>query len=259
MTDTGPVRWLTAFIDLPDDRFEAGAAFWAEVLNAPMGPTRDTGMFATLEPVAGDSCARVQRTSDGPRIHLDLHVEADGQADELKQKALDAGATLLAEPGFPILASPAGLRFCLVDHHGEAERPAPNPTPQPHTLHLVCIDVPADSFETEYRFWATLFGLGSQPGDPGEFARVHVAPHMPFGILIQRLSADDDATEARAHLDMSCGPNVAEVAAAHVKLGATVVTELDDWTVMHDPTGQEYCLVNGSVEAPNWAKFALQN
>lgn len=246
------VRWLTAFLDVPDPSHDAASAFWASALSGSLGPTRgDRGQFATLEPAEGDACVRLQRFDDGPRVHLDLHVD---EPDVARRHAESLGATHLADHGFHIMRTPAGFVFCLVHHRGEGARPAPAAEPHPLALDTLCLDVAAADFESELRFWVAMFGLGWRAGDPPEFARVHVPQTMPFGLLVQQLGADDPGP-ARAHFDLHCEAGTEEaVAEAHIAQGATRVGRFDGWIVMRDPADLLYCLVTGPVNNPPWSQ-----
>src|SRR4051812_20897175 len=90
--------WLSAFLDLPPDRYDAGVSFWEDVTafqrSSPRGPHDE---FATLVPPAGDDYLKVQRVGEGaPRLHLDVHVEdprtaADGLAGDGARVVADEG------------------------------------------------------------------------------------------------------------------------------------------------------------------------
>jgi hypothetical protein len=70
-------RWITAFFDLPEATYEAGADFWSAVTGYPRSPQRgEHDQFATLVPSGGQDYLRLQRVGDGgPRVHLDLSVD----------------------------------------------------------------------------------------------------------------------------------------------------------------------------------------
>lgn len=235
------VRWLTAFIDLPPDRFAAGSAFWlgatATELSGFRGPDAS---FATLIPVAGDAHLRVQRLAEPEgRIHLDLHVDDVGSAVD---EAVALGATERHRDGHAVLASPGGLVFCLVDHHGEAEIAPPAADPHPCTVDQICLDVPASRFDDEVAFWSTLTGWPPEQAVLQEFTRLTRPAGSPMRLLLQRLGPDDAAESTRAHLDLSAGDHVEALAAHHGAQGAEVLGVHRFWTVMRDPAGLVYCL-----------------
>lgn len=240
------IRWLTAFIDLPPDRFDAGVAFWCSVTGSALSPPRgEEDQFATLLPPSGDPYLRVQRLDgDEPRIHLDLHVGsiADGVA-----RATELGAEIIARPGHAILLTPGGFTFCLVEHrvdgdHAEADRAEPLPDPVPHLLDQVCLDIAADRFEAEVAFWSELTGWPARRGSLDEFAVLDRPAGQPLRLLLQRLGPEDDGPPARAHLDLACGPDREAVAAHHLTAGAGRGTTGPVWLTMTDPVGMVYCV-----------------
>ncbi len=242
------IRWLTAFVDMPPATFDAGCRFWCGVTGTtPSEPRGDADQFATLLPPDGDAFLRVQRCDDAttPRIHLDLHVMSVPDATD---RAMQAGAAVLAEPGHVILASPTGLVFCLVDHHGEDTRPRSVDDPFPNVVDQICIDVPDDRFDEELQFWSDLTGWAVGRGALTEFAWLESPRSLPLRILLQRLGADDGSDTARAHLDLSCGRHVDAVSAAHVELGGRVELEAPHWTTLIDPAGLPYCLTQRNPE-----------
>src|SRR4051794_40559004 len=105
--------WLTAFLDFPADRYDAGVAFWERVTgyqrSAPRGEHDE---FATLVPPDGDDYLRVQRlASGGPRIHLDLQVDDVAAAGAAAERL---GAGIAEDHGdHQVLRSPGGFTFCL--------------------------------------------------------------------------------------------------------------------------------------------------
>ena len=56
------IHWLTAFIDLPIDGFDRGAAFWQRVTESRISAPRGADdQFVTLIPPDGHAYLRVQR------------------------------------------------------------------------------------------------------------------------------------------------------------------------------------------------------
>ncbi len=225
---------------MPSASFNAGVQFWQDVTRSSLSaPRGDEGEFATLIPIDGDPYLRVQRTEEGPRIHLDLHVDSIPDA---RERAQQLGATLIADLGHAIMASPNGLTFCFVGHHGESHIPLPGPADLEQRLDQVCIDIPADSFASECEFWHQLSGWELNHSRLHEFASLTQPSDIPLRILFQKLGADDGGQTARAHLDIACGQSVDAVRAAHESLGAEFVHGGIVWTTMRDPGGMLYCL-----------------
>ena len=235
------IRWITAFIDQSAEAFETGTRFWQGVTNSGLSPRRGPDReFATLLPPTGDPYIRVQRTGDGSSgIHLDFHVSSLRDA---RRHLEELGATLLHDLGHLVMTSPAGMVFCLVEHHGESVVTSPFDVERPHVLDQVCIDIPASQFEEESIFWTKATGWEQRTGALEEFAYLVRSPVMPVRILFQRLGADDERASAHAHLDLACGDHVDAIAEKHQRLGAVLVEPHQYWTAMKDPAGMPYCL-----------------
>ncbi len=244
MTDvTPPVRWLTAFIDRPTERFDETVAFWTAVTGSSLSSRRGhTGEFATLVPPDGDAYLRVQRIDDGPGgCHIDLHVD-DVEVAARRAELLGAEAHH-AEDGLVVLRSPAGLWFCAVHHDGESARPGvPNVDGRSRTrVDQVCIDVPPDEYDRECRFWAAVTCWEHRAALLPEFSYTVRPDPIAIRLLFQRRDAAPSRDVARAHLDLACD-DVATAVADHTALGARVVAVHEHWTVMADPSGLPYCL-----------------
>jgi hypothetical protein len=237
---SGPY-WLSAFLDLPPEQYDAGAVFWEDVTgfqrSSPRGPRAE---FATLVPPDGDAYLRVQRVGDGPpRLHLDLHV-ADPRASA--HELVADGAGLVADEGdFLTLTSPGGLTFCLVSHPaGTRPQPRERPDGTLSCADQVCLDIPPSRFDAELDFWHRLTGWQRRDLAPGsEFGRLTPPGDLPLRLLVQRL--DDEQDAVTAHLDWAATDHEAELA-AHVAAGAQVLSRHEEWTVLRDPAGMVYCL-----------------
>lgn len=236
------IRWLTAFVDLPGQTFDAGVDFWEAVSGTTRSEPRGaSGEFATLTPGSGDAHLRVQRADVAEaRVHLDLHVDHVGGA----VAAATALGGLVSEEfdGWVVMTSPGGFVFCFVGHHGEATVPAPLPQPVPHRVDQVSIDIPHAMWDTECEFWAELTGWVCHVGSLEEFAVLDRPDGIPMRVLLHRLGQDDAGQAVRAHLDLACGERRAEVAHHHRSLGATHVFDGPHWTTLRDPAGLVYCV-----------------
>ncbi len=216
--------WLTAFIDLPARRHEAGAAFWQGVTGYELSsPRGDRGEFATLVPAEGDPFLRVQRTADGSAgLHLDLHHP---------------------DQEFRVLRSPGGLAYCEVPAD-LVHRPPPATWPGGHLslVDQVCLDIPPSRYDEECAFWAGRTGwqLMDIP-TKHEFQALVRPADQPIRILLQRV--DDERPHVTAHFDIGTNDRAAETA-RHEALGATVVRRHEWWTVLRDPTGAAYCITD---------------
>lgn len=235
--------WTTAFLDLAAADYERGVVFWAEVTGSRVSsPRGEADEFATLVPRDGHDHLRVQRLVDGVSgLHLDLHV-ADPRA--AADRAVGLGATRVADRGYVVVRSPAGLTFCLVHAPGRAvRRSSPASWPGGRSqVDQVCLDVGPSAYETEWAFWRELTGFAETPTVPpgGGFRRLDGPGALR--LLVQRL---DEDRPPGCHLDLSADDRTAEVA-RHVGLGATVRSVHDEWTVLADPAGTTYCVTDRS-------------
>jgi hypothetical protein len=235
-------RWITAFLDFPEETYEAGADFWSAVTGYPRSPQRgEHGQFATLVPSGGQDYLRLQRVGDdGPRVHLDLSVDDLATATD-EAGGLGAGVVDRPYDDVTIMSSPGGFVFCLV--RGQVgERPAPADWPDGRTSYVdqVCLDIPPSRYDDELAFWSAVTGWRRRDPAPGsEFGRVTPGPEQPLQLLLQRL--DDEQDTVTAHLDWSASDHEAEVA-AHEAAGAEVQGRFERWTVLRDPAGLTYCV-----------------
>jgi hypothetical protein len=192
------IRWVYAFVDRPREHFTVAAEFWTAVtgtsLSEPRGAERE---FASLLPngtkdapeagTAGtapqpDACLKLQGVASGsPGAHLDLAVE---DIPALVARAVSLGATVVAEQGFVVLASPAGQLFCAVGWHGESRRPG---VVEGARLDQVSIDIPPELYEEETTFWGELTGWPVLTGSRPEFRAVKPPARLPVRIMLHRL------------------------------------------------------------------------
>ena len=107
-----------------------------------------------------------------------------------------------------------------------------------HRSHLctIVIDVPADDHAASATFWGAATG---KPQRELSFPEFHGARlHESLVLLVQRLGDGP----ARVHLDIHTDDVAAEIARL-THLGAEVVEQFDDWTIMTDPAGLPFCVV----------------
>jgi glyoxalase superfamily protein len=238
------IRWLTVFVDVPADRFDRAARFWAAVTESTVSPPwGERQEFVTLVPGSGTPILAVQQVGDEQsRLHLDIHVDDVAAATE---RAAELGATVLHADEWTVLTSPAGFVHCLVRGAGGADRPSPVAIGGAGSslVDQLAIDIPADQFATEVGYWASLIGW---PADSvelhPEFTVLRRPDDMPFRLLLQRLGEDDQRPLATAHLDIAAGDDRTTLAAAHERLGARLVRTAPGWVTLTDPAGVTYCL-----------------
>lgn len=212
-----------------------------EATGSKLSETRgDLAEFATLLPAGGEAYLRVQRVENGGGTHVDLHVD---DVEGFLIHAANAGGSVDRSSCAPALVwSPGGIPCCVVEHRGETTRPDPylSGSGASSLVDQVCIDIPADRFADECRFWSTLTGWVVQSSSRYEEFKFLIRPGWsPLRMLLQR-RRDNDAPTA-AHLDIAAD-DVKMIVADHVRLGATVLDEFDSWTAMRDPSGFPYCV-----------------
>jgi hypothetical protein len=107
-----------------------------------------------------------------------------------------------------------------------------------HRSHLtaIVIDVPEDVHAATTLFWGAATGQVQQQLSFPEFHGARL--HESLILLVQRLGSGTP----RVHVDIHTDDVDAEVARLTM-LGATVVEVHDDWTIMADPAGLPFCVV----------------
>jgi hypothetical protein len=118
-----PVDWGThsslvdqVCLDIPEDRFDDEAAFWAALLERDVHDSPGYAEFARLDRLPGDPVRLLlQRCgSAGPvRAHLDLATTA--RPDEVRRLTALGAPVVRVTDGWTTLRDPAGLEFCVTD------------------------------------------------------------------------------------------------------------------------------------------------
>jgi len=246
------LRWLTAFLDFPAGTFERGVDFWREATGCGLSSFRGAdGEFATLLPLSGDAYLRVQRVRQGPGgCHLDLHVDSAATSlDDMAARAAGLGARVRrrADGGLIIADSPGGFTFCLVRWHGESVVPGPLIAADgaASRVDTLCLDVPPELFDQECSFWSALTGWRTGPAPVPGYTYLSEPPGIAMAVrlLLQRLDSAPAEQPVRAHVDFGCTER-RDTLGRHLALGSRIIAEPGYWTVLADPTGREYCLVN---------------
>lgn len=104
------------------------------------------------------------------------------------------------------------------------------------------------------RFWAAVLdGYAVRPYDAAETARLAALGHTPESdptVLVDgpgphlcfQATRERKTARNRVHLDVACDDRPTEVARLRA-LGASVVRDASGYTVMRDPEGNEFCVV----------------
>jgi hypothetical protein len=190
----------------------------------------------------------VQRVRDGGGgCHLDLHVDtATRSLEEAAAQAKALGARVRhVEDGLVVLESPGGFAFCLVEWHGESVVPPALVTDGggASRVDTLCLDAPPADFERESAFWASLAGSEARSAPVPGFAYLTGPAGMPVRLLFQQLDTAVPGQRVRAHLDIGAMDRQ-RVVAWHVALGSRIAGTFPFWTVLADPAGYEYCVVD---------------
>jgi hypothetical protein len=120
--------------------------------------------------------------------------------------------------------------------------------PDGHRSRLVqlSVDVPSERYDEELRFWRAATGWADEPVRRPEFRRLVHRAESPLQLLVQRLG-DDEATQARAHLDLGSDDLAAETARVEA-LGARVLWPGDGFVALEDPTGLPFCVTSNDPD-----------
>ena len=108
----------------------------------------------------------------------------------------------------------------------------------PHRSHLctIVIDVPSADHAATAAFWGAVTGQEQRQLSFPEFHGARL--HDSLTLLVQQLGDGGP----RVHVDIHTDDVRAEIARLEA-LGATVVETRADWTVMSDPAGLPFCVV----------------
>lgn len=97
-------------------------------------------------------------------------------------------------------------------------------------------------------FWAAALGYerSSEPSD--EFAVVEDPRNRDVELVLVRVP-EGKTVKNRVHLDIGADDREAEVQRL-VDLGALQGERMTNWTVMRDPEGNEFCVIQASADDP---------
>lgn len=102
---------------------------------------------------------------------------------------------------------------------------------------VALIDHPSRTYDAAAAFWEGALGLIAEPQVDGPYASLGRLD----GIALE-LQRTGDGTEPRVHLDIETDDVPAEVSRL-IALGAEVAEERGDYTIMRDPGGMVFCVV----------------
>ena len=234
---------MHAFLDVPDESADPAVRFWSASTGAAIGaPWPEHPEFRSLEPATGSRYLHVQRHGGPPRVHLDLtSSDVDAEAARLVELGAAAG---VRERWWQVLASPAGLPFCLVAETPGRSRPEPARWPGGHRSRVdqLVLDVPADRYEAERRFWRECTGWPERAEPEPDRHRLAVPRSSPLELLLHRLDDGGGADRGRGHLHLRTDDVPAEVRRL-VGLGAVRQAGCGDGVMLAGPAGLAFCVI----------------
>jgi catechol 2,3-dioxygenase-like lactoylglutathione lyase family enzyme len=112
-----------------------------------------------------------------------------------------------------------------------------------HRSRLQSVVVDCHDLDAGISFWTGALGVGVEAQD-GPYRRLgSTIPGLKF--LLQRVP-EPKTTKSRVHLDIESDDLEAEVKRLE-ELGARRVEQIEEWWVMEDPCGNEFCVVPAST------------
>ncbi len=104
------------------------------------------------------------------------------------------------------------------------------------------------------KFWAEALGFDLDPGSEADGALIRDPSGRSDGIYFQPVP-ESKIAKNRVHLDLRPTGSMAAEVERLAGLGATIVERVDEggsfWTVMHDPEGNELCVLRGPEDGWN--------
>jgi predicted enzyme related to lactoylglutathione lyase len=204
------------------------ARFWADLFGLTI-EERDDGVTC----LRGDPVERTTWVNPVPepktvknRVHPDVRTELD--------RLLDLGATVLRAPdneiSWQVCADPAGNEFCVFAPAGD----------RPRGFYELVVDTADPQAQADW--WADVLGgtSGADPEHPWHW--VEALPGAPFQYLVFNPVPEPKTVKNRWHWDV-----VSDDLDALLAKGATLLRAPDDdWHVLADPEGNEFCVFTSS-------------
>ena len=101
------------------------------------------------------------------------------------------------------------------------------------------VDCDTDDLDAAAQFWAAALGAPASHAanlDKSPYVQLKVPQGEPY-VEVQKV-----AHQSRVHIDIEADDIAAEVARLE-RLGASKISEIENWVVMEAPTGQRFCVV----------------
>jgi hypothetical protein len=106
-------------IDVPKDRADQSAAFWAAALGASAEPEPEEPQYISLKGALPGFVTAVQAVDDEPRYHLDIETD-DVPAEVARLVGLGA-VEVSSWQGCHTLRAPGGHLLCVIPLHSSRE------------------------------------------------------------------------------------------------------------------------------------------
>jgi predicted enzyme related to lactoylglutathione lyase len=119
-----------------------------------------------------------------------------------------------------------------------------------HHSRLTTIVIDCDDIEVGTTFWKRALGVEVKGQDETYVELEQPIPGLYF--VLQRVPERKTA-KSRVHLDIGTDDVETEVARLET-LGAKRIERIEDWWIMHDPCGNEFCVIPVSDSALETAK-----
>lgn len=219
--------------------------FWADALGAEV-ITRDDGLWEARLRVGEfwmDLCFESVPDSDPAPTEHRLHFDLAGGSDPsgLVARLMDLGAQTLdvgqGQVPWTVLADPEGRPFCVLEDSAEYRGSGP----------VAALPLHSAEPERDAQFWGLMSGW--RRADHRVVALQHPAGVGPLLEFVRESSpkASRGEVKNRMHLDVrpTDGETRDELVSHAVDHGARVMIPAGElpWTVMQDPSGNEFCVL----------------
>ncbi|WP_137123444.1 VOC family protein [Segeticoccus rhizosphaerae] len=217
--------------------------FWAAALDASPMTDEPEGFEARMslgDDLFLDLCLqRVAEPSDSPaRLHLDLRGDKDQEHHVQRLLGLGARRVDIGQGDVPwtVLVDPEGNAFCVMEQR-EAYR---------DTGPIAALPLDSADPDRDAAFWAELTGWQSYDGVAPASLR-HPSGRGP--VLEFCPEPEPKQGKNRLHLDVRAELGDEDLVSRALALGArSAEIGSDDlpWTVLNDPSGNEFCILEPS-------------
>jgi hypothetical protein len=214
--------------------------FWAAALDAqPL--TDEPDSFEARVVLSGDAFLdlcfqRVAVPSSAPaRLHLDLAGGA--RQRDIVERLLGLGATHAdigqGEVPWVVLADPEGNAFCVMEDREVYRGTGP----------IAALPLDSADPERDAAFWAAITGWIPWDGVGGAVTLRHPSEVGPLLALCPE--PEPKRGKNRLHLDVRPAPEDGDLTERAVEMGASRTSRNGEfpWTVMADPSGNEFCVL----------------